>query len=1068
VYTFSGLPSTGSSLSISETVLAGWSLRSAVCTGDDDTTNPANLNVEPGETIVCTFTNIKPDAQIDLSPLTDTNPVGQAHTITSTVQQDDGLVAGAPGGDTATGFGPAPDGTLVTFSLLNNTAGAAFVNNVNTCTTTSGSCSVQINTSTAGSVDIHATTTFSVLGVSLTRATGTGGLNSADANKVYVDAQIDLSPLVDTNPVNQAHTITATVQQDDGLPANAPGGDAVTGFGPAPNGTSVTFSLLNNTANAAFVNNLNTCTTTNGTCTVQINTSTAGSVNIHATTTFSVGGQSLTRATGTGGNNSADALKVYVAAQIDLSPLTDTNPVNSAHTITATVQQDDGLPVGASGGDAVDGFGPVPDATIITFTLLNNTAGAAFVNNVNTCSTTNGSCTVQINTSTPGSVNIHAAASVTVGGQNLTVETGTGGLNSPDALKVYVDAQIDLSPLMDTNPVNDPHTITATVQQDDGLVAGAPGGDGVTGFGPAPNGTLVTFSLLNNTANAAFVNGVNTCMTTNGTCTVQINTSTPGGVDIHATTTFSVGGQSLTRATGTGGLNSADAHKDYVAGTIIIRKVTFPTGGTGFGFTTTGGLTPSTFTLNDGQNRTYSNQAPGTYSVAENDPTAAGYELTSIDCSATTGAGTSATPAPATRSVSITLAANGVVDCTFTNSRLPQLKLVKDLVPNSDPGKFDLRDGATVVANEVGDGGNSGFYFTTTGLHTISEVIGSTSTTVLSNYASKVECDSSKGSADPGTSLQISLAYGDIVTCTFTNSRLPTLIVRKVIQGSSETFNFVIDGNPTDPPNPNVDLTPPADDEAQTPAQIIQLGDYKVTETPIPEGWLLTDASCVSDQGGFVTDNSGIPLGDPWVTFTARYGDDIVCSFFDSEQGGATRTQGFWSTHTALTNAIWNGTSLPPGTSSITPTQVAGSPDAFLCFPPAAGDIFPFETGTQITAIPSPGQNQVLGGFWANISKKSNGGKRTALDQARMQFLQQYFAAVLNVHAFGTPIGTTTLANARAAYCSNNANNILAQKNLLAAYNEGGDSVEFTPGVNATAKLSREQANIPFWDTTFR
>jgi hypothetical protein len=85
-----------------------------------------------------------------------------------------------------------------------------------------------------------------------------------------------------------------------------------------------------------------------------------------------------------------------------------------------------------------------------------------------------------------------------------------------------------------------------------------------------------------------------------------------------------------------------------------------------------------------------------------------------------------------------------------------------------------------------------------------------------------------------------------------------------------------------------------------------------------------------------------------------------------------------------------------------------------------------------------------------------------------MQLLQQYFAAVLNVHAFGTPIGTTTLANARAAYCGSDPAAMNAQKSLLAAYNESGDSVEFTPGVNATAKTSRSQANIAFWNITFR
>ena len=236
------------------------------------------------------------DAQIDLSPLTATNEVNHAHTIEAFVQQDDGRTSGATGGDGATGFGPAPAGTLVTFSLpaATNTAGATFVGGVNTCLTilATGKCTVQINTSTAGSVDIHATTTFSVLG-DPDRATGTGGLNSADANKIYVDAQIDLSPLTATNEVNHAHTIEAFVQQDDGRPSGAPG-DGATGFGPAPAGTLVTFSLpaATNTAGATFVGGVNTCLTilATGKCTVQINTSTAGSVDIHATTTFDVGG----------------------------------------------------------------------------------------------------------------------------------------------------------------------------------------------------------------------------------------------------------------------------------------------------------------------------------------------------------------------------------------------------------------------------------------------------------------------------------------------------------------------------------------------------------------------------------------------------------------------------------------------------------------------------------------------------------------------------------------------------------------------------------------------------------
>ena len=58
-------------------------------------------------------------------------------------------------------------------------------------------------------------------GVSLTRTTGTGAPNSADANKVFVNGRISVSPLTDTNEITDDHTVTATVEQDDGLPARA-------------------------------------------------------------------------------------------------------------------------------------------------------------------------------------------------------------------------------------------------------------------------------------------------------------------------------------------------------------------------------------------------------------------------------------------------------------------------------------------------------------------------------------------------------------------------------------------------------------------------------------------------------------------------------------------------------------------------------------------------------------------------------------------------------------------------------------------------------------------------------
>jgi hypothetical protein len=113
--------------------------------------------------------------------------------------------------------------------------------------------------------------------------------------------------------------------------------------------------------------------------------------------------------------------------------------------------------------------------------------------------------------------------------------------------------------------------------------------------------------------------------------------------------------------------------KDFVApqpvniancGKIIIRKVT-ENGDASFGYTTTGGLTPSTFSLSNGQSRTYSDSTqvqPGNYRVTESTiPT--GWMLKSLVCTNSGGASSSTSGA----AVSITMVPEGIVDCTYTN-----------------------------------------------------------------------------------------------------------------------------------------------------------------------------------------------------------------------------------------------------------------------------------------------------------------------------------------------------------------------------------------------------------------
>ena len=112
--------------------------------------------------------------------------------------------------------------------------------------------------------------------------------------------------------------------------------------------------------------------------------------------------------------------------------------------------------------------------------------------------------------------------------------------------------------------------------------------------------------------------------------------------------------------------------KDFIApvpvsisncGSITVNKVT--ENGTGsFGYTTTGALTPTTFSLSGGGTRTYSDLPQGSYSVTENLTSAqvtAGWTLKSLACTPTSAVSVSGSIA------SITLPLGGNVICTYTN-----------------------------------------------------------------------------------------------------------------------------------------------------------------------------------------------------------------------------------------------------------------------------------------------------------------------------------------------------------------------------------------------------------------
>src|SRR2546426_269839 len=135
------------------------------------------------------------------------------------------------------------------------------------------------------------------------------------------------------------------------------------------------------------------------------------------------------------------------------------------------------------------------------------------------------------------------------------------------------------------------------------------------------------------------------------------------------------------------------------------------------------------------------------------------------------------------------------VTCTITNSRLPQIKLVKNIIPNSDTGRFDLKINSTTYNNSgsgYGDTGTTDFQNMSSGTITVSE-LGHTGTS-LTGYDASISCDSSKGGNSGQTTYSFSAAYGQKVTCTFTNTRHAYLTINKTALGGNNTFNFTGSG----------------------------------------------------------------------------------------------------------------------------------------------------------------------------------------------------------------------------------------------------------------------------------
>jgi hypothetical protein len=308
-----------------------------------------------------------------------------------------------------------------------------------------------------------------------------------------------------------------------------------------------------------------------------------------------------------------------------------------------------------------------------------------------------------------------------------------------------------------------------------------------------------------------------------------------------------------------------------------------------FPYAAGGGLTPSSFSLDDDSNATladtqiFSGIAPGTYSITMSDALFMSGRTLAITCS---GAATAPTEDEANRTVSITIATGENVVCDFVYSNLPLIEVKLDAQPD-DGQEFGFTfSGAVTTSVMLDDDGGTDSAFEN-GLQTLSQ-LGSVTITqdaVPSGWElASITClGDTEGplSGDTGTrSVTVDLVADEVVTCTFTNAQPGSITIVKDAQGlrgaatDAQDFAYVTSGG----------LSPVSfslDDDAdgtlpssRTFADLLP-GTFTLTEGAV-SGWSLT---------GLVCDTGEAP--EPLVrkvTVTLEGGEDVTCTFTNSRR----------------------------------------------------------------------------------------------------------------------------------------------------------------------------------------
>jgi hypothetical protein len=227
--------------------------------------------------------------------------------------------------------------------------------------------------------------------------------------------------------------------------------------------------------------------------------------------------------------------------------------------------------------------------------------------------------------------------------------------------------------------------------------------------------------------------------------------------------------------------------------------------------------------------------------------------------------------------VTITGADGSSVTCTFTNTLEGALVVRKETLPNGFDQAFSF-SGDTDLTGSIRDFSSFSEELVLTAQP---GVFGTTENVPDGWVLSNISCTGATNSAvsigtggdfqSPGwdqgdDEIQVDLAAGEVVICTFENTKLGAITIEKIVEGTDASFDFQTSYDPG-----SFSLS-----NGQSNASGYLTSDtYTITET-VTDGYELTDITCSGDV------NSTTTTSDTGVQIGLVDGEEITCTFTNS------------------------------------------------------------------------------------------------------------------------------------------------------------------------------------------